>query len=49
VSVEFKLSELTLKGLREAAQRGTLGAGASRLAGGPNWPEFADAALRQFV
>jgi hypothetical protein len=40
-------------GLREAALKGTLipfiGAGASRLAGGPNWTEFADGALRFFV
>ncbi len=53
MSVEFKLSESALKGLREAAQRGTLipfiGAGASRLAGGPGWPEFADNALKQFI
>ena len=39
--------------LREAAQRGTLipfiGAGASRLAGCPNWDDFADGALRFFV
>lgn len=39
--------------LREAALRGTLipfvGAGASRIAGCPNWPEFADGALRFFV
>jgi SIR2-like domain len=53
MSSEFKIPESALRGLREAAQRGTLipfvGAGASRLAGGPNWPEFADAALRQFV
>jgi len=40
-------------GLREAARRGTLipfvGAGASRLAGCPDWNGFADAALRFFV
>ncbi len=40
-------------GLKEAALRGTLipfvGAGASRLAGCPNWVEFADGALRYFV
>jgi len=40
-------------GLKEAALRGTLipfiGAGASRLAGCPNWIEFADGALRYFV
>jgi hypothetical protein len=40
-------------GLQEAAQRGTLipfvGAGVSRLAGCPNWPEFAERALRSFV
>lgn len=40
-------------GLRDAAQRGTLipfvGAGASRLAGCPGWPDFADGALRQLV
>ena len=40
-------------GLREAALRGTLipfvGAGASRLAGCPNWSQFADAALMHFV
>jgi hypothetical protein len=40
-------------GLKEAALRGTLipfiGAGASRLAGCPNWTEFADRALRYFV
>jgi hypothetical protein len=39
--------------LREAALRGTLipfvGAGASRIAGCPNWAEFADSALRFFV
>jgi SIR2-like domain len=39
--------------LREAAQRGTLvpfvGAGASKLADCPGWPEFADAALRHFI
>jgi hypothetical protein len=39
--------------LREASSRGTLipfvGAGASRLAGCPNWSEFADKALRAFV
>lgn len=53
MTTEFKIPESALKGLREAAQRGTLipfvGAGASRLAGGPSWPEFADKALRQFV
>ena len=53
MSVEFKLSESALKGLREAAQRGTLipfiGAGASRIADGPDWDEFANSALRQFV
>jgi SIR2-like domain len=41
------------KGLREAALRGALipfvGAGASRIAGCPNWSEFADCALRFFV
>jgi SIR2-like domain len=41
------------EGLREAAVRGTLipfvGAGASRIAGCPNWSEFADSALRSFV
>jgi hypothetical protein len=40
-------------GLKEAALRGTLipfiGAGAARLAGCPNWMEFADRALRYFV
>jgi hypothetical protein len=40
-------------GLNEAALRGTLipfiGAGASRVAGCPNWIEFADRALRYFV
>jgi len=40
-------------GLRDAALKGTLipfiGAGASRLAGCPNWIEFADSALRYFV
>jgi len=40
-------------GLKEAALRGTLipfiGAGASRLAGCPNWAEFADRTLRYFV
>src|SRR5260221_10045048 len=40
-------------GLREAALKGTLipvvGAGASRIAGCPNWSEFADGALRFFV
>ena len=39
--------------LREAALKGTLipfiGAGASRIAGCPNWSEFADGALRFFV
>jgi hypothetical protein len=39
--------------LREAALRGTLipfvGAGASRLAGCPNWAQFADRALQAFV
>lgn len=39
--------------LREAAQLGRLipfvGAGASRLAGCPNWAEFADGALACFV
>ena len=53
MSNEFIIPDSALKGLREAAQRGTLipfvGAGASRLAGGPSWPEFADKALRQFV
>jgi SIR2-like domain len=41
------------EGLREAAQRGTLipfvGAGASKLAGCPNWAEFAEAVLRYFI
>lgn len=41
------------KALREAALRGTLipfvGAGASRIAGCPNWVEFADGTLRFFV
>jgi hypothetical protein len=41
------------QGLKEAALTGALipfvGAGASRLAGCPNWVEFADAALRFFV
>ena len=40
-------------GLKEAALRGTLipfiGAGASRLAGCPDWDEFAERALRYFV
>src|ERR1700730_7614338 len=40
-------------GLKEAALRGTLipfiGAGASRLAGCPNWIDFAERALRYFV
>ena len=40
-------------GLRQAAQRGRLvifvGAGVSKLAGCPDWPEFADAALRDLV
>lgn len=40
-------------GLREASQRGTLvpfiGAGASVIAGCPNWAKFADGALSQFV
>lgn len=40
-------------GFRDAALRGTLipfiGAGASRLAGCPNWSQFADGALRFFV
>jgi hypothetical protein len=49
---EFKLSDSALSGLREAAQRGTLipfvGAGASRLAGAPDWDGFADEALRRF-
>lgn len=41
------------QGLREAALKGTLipfiGAGASRIAGCPNWSEFADATLRFFI
>jgi hypothetical protein len=41
------------EGLREAAQLGKLipfvGAGASRLAGCPSWPEFADAALKWLI
>jgi hypothetical protein len=41
------------KGLREAALRGTLvpfvGAGASRIAGCPDWAEFADGALSLFI
>jgi hypothetical protein len=41
------------KGLREAALRGTLipfvGAGASRIAGCPDWTEFADGALSFFI
>jgi SIR2-like domain len=41
------------EGLREAAQKGTLipfvGAGASRLAGCPSWPQLADGALEAFV
>lgn len=49
----FKLPEEDLKGLREAAQRGTLipfiGAGASRLAGSPDWNGHANKALEQFV
>jgi len=53
VSVEFDPKESVLKGLRDAALRGTLipfvGAGASRLAGCPGWLEFGDGALRQFV
>src|SRR5260221_13986589 len=40
-------------GLREAALKGTLipfvGAGASRIAGCPDWSEFADRALQFFV
>ena len=40
-------------GLREASQRGILipfiGAGVSRIAGCPGWPEFADGALRCLV
>lgn len=40
-------------GLREAAQRGILipfvGAGASRIAGCPDWSEFADGALRYLI
>ena len=40
-------------GLKRGALRGTLipfvGAGASRLAGCPNWGEFAERALRYFV
>ena len=40
-------------GLRQAAQRGRLvifvGAGVSKLAGCPDWPEFADAALHDLV
>ena len=40
-------------GLKEAALRGTLipfiGAGASRIAGCPNWNDFADRTLRYFV
>ena len=39
--------------LRQAAQRGRLvifvGAGVSKLAGGPDWPELADAALHDLV
>lgn len=53
MSEMFTLSESALMGLRESAQRGTLipfiGAGASRLAGGPGWPEFADGVLQQFI
>ena len=49
----FKLPEEDLKGLREAAQRGTLipfiGAEASRLAGSPDWNGHANKALEQFV
>ena len=55
----FKLSEIILPipqipdGIREAAQRGKLipfiGAGVSRLAGCPGWPEFADGALKCLV
>lgn len=41
------------EGLREAAQRGILipfiGAGASRLAGCPDWEQFADGALHWFI
>ena len=41
------------EGLRQAAQRGRLvifvGAGVSKLAGCPDWPEFADAALHNLV
>ncbi len=51
--MEFEITESIRRGLRDAAQRGTLipfiGAGASRLAGCPGWPDFADGALRQFV
>lgn len=40
-------------GLREAAQQGTLipfiGAGVSRIAGCPGWPEFADKVIRSIV
>jgi len=53
MSINFRISESAIKALREAAQRGTLipfvGAGASCLAGGPDWSGFADAALRQFI
>ncbi len=50
---EIPLIPVVPAALREAAQLGTLipfvGAGASRLAGCPNWAELADGALRCFV
>lgn len=53
MSTEFNIPDSALKGLREAAQRGTLipfiGAGASRLAGSPDWMGHANEALKQFV
>lgn len=48
-----KVKADSLAGLKEAAQLGLLipfiGAGASRVAGCPGWPDFADRALRFFV
>lgn len=50
---EIRLVPETPGTLAEAAQHGTLipfiGAGVSRLAGCPNWTEFADGALHQLI